>query len=148
LILTNRKSGYLHRNDTYSDRGWRKEAGYFHLFGSVILQHVDAALREEHGASFMHCFHQAFDHRPSRTLKDVDDFFSVGVRVRRPHRFALLHMDDAHGAVLRIGVFPGHDPLESASQKLDWKSQKSIQMPCTDCSLYLVIVHRQANCTI
>jgi hypothetical protein len=107
-----------------------KEARDLHLILPCVLQHMDAPLRKKHGAAGLHTLHDAIDHHPARSVKNIDHFFTVGVGMRGPNCLAGVHLDHAHGAMLRIRIFIRYDPTKTTSRNIvglnatliyDWK---------------------------
>ena len=113
------ESGHRRRNGKYSDRMEARKSRrpsslclrYFAACGCFLAERVR---RTPHA----HRLNHAFDHDPSCPLHNVDDLFSIRVRVRRPHRLAWLHLDDAHGAVLCVCILSRHDPAKTAARKI------------------------------
>src|SRR5882724_10120524 len=63
----------------------REEAGHLHLSLAVVLQHVNFALREQDSRSLPYSRNFAAYHYPARSLDDVDDLFTVRMRMGRAH---------------------------------------------------------------
>jgi hypothetical protein len=75
-------------------------------------------LRKKHGAATLYRLHDAIDHHPAGSVKNVDHFFTVGVGMRGPNGLTGVHLDHAHGAMLRIRVLIRYDPPKTAPRNI------------------------------
>ena len=62
---------------------------------------MDASLRKKHGAATLDRPNDTVNHHPSRSIKDVDHFFPIGVGMRGPDRLAGMHPSSAEYSIVR-----------------------------------------------
>ena len=76
------------------------------------MQHVDLALREEHGRAGLHGRHLAVDQRASAATDDVNHFLAVRMRMSGSHPFARGDSDDTRRTMVGGDAVGRHDPAQ------------------------------------
>lgn len=79
---------------------------------------MNATLREEYRASCMDGFNDSFDANSASPAQKIDDFLTMRMRVGGSHRFAGLHYNHGHRAVVGAGILFRYNPAQMATGKV------------------------------